>query len=167
MKGSNTIRRILGFLAGPFCYAAVIMAILAAGGCTQNNGHIGCLFGSWVLQSVVLNGEPTALPEETETYWSFQSDVLRVTLEKEHLYYELRYATFIQMPDNILRVDFTHSENGIPAGTGAYSAPEWMGFPAFGVFDLAVAVDGPNDRLILTYVKSDSEVYVYSFARTW
>lgn len=142
--------------------AAVLIAVTA---CTQNNGNIGHLFGSWVLQSATLNGEFYPMPSGTHTYWSFQADIIRIILEEEHHVAGSSYGTFQELPHGIMRVNFTYSDNSNPEGSGIYSAPLWMGFPASGVFDLTVS--GSGDRLDITYIKSPSEVFIYKFSKTW
>lgn len=142
------------------------LVVLAFGACTQNNGHIGRLFGSWVLQSATLNGEVYPMPAGSQTYWSFQSDLLRVTLEEEYNYYQNFYGSFTQVGENMLRLNFTYSDNANASGTGVYGAPTWMGFPQSGTFDLTVA-NSDSDRLVLTYTKSPTETFIYTFAKTW
>ncbi len=140
--------------------------MLLTAACTQNNGHIGRLFGSWHLETATCNGQAYALPEGTESFWSFQAEIIMVTLEAERHESIKRYGTFEQLPDNILRIDFTHSSDGIPAGTGIYAAPQWMGFPDTGVFDLNVA-DTAGNRLVLSYTTPQSDIFTYTFSKTW
>ena len=147
-------------------YILLATLLLALCSCTQNNGRIGRLFGSWVLETVTLNGQPLPMPNGTETIWSFQSDVLRITLEEEYHHTTSYFSTFSQIDGNILRLDFTHKDDNTPAGTGVYGAPVWMGFPESGVFDLTVA-DSPKDRLVLTFTRSSSQIYTYTFSKTW
>lgn len=147
-------------------YLAIISIAIMAAGCTQNNGNIGRLFGSWVLDEATLDGAPLVLPEGTETFWSFQGDIIMVTLSHGNHEYSKRYGTFSELPDNIMRLTFTYSSDAVPEGTGIYGAPEWLGFPSSGVFDLSVA-DSPKNRLVLTYSAPGNGIYIYKFSKTW
>lgn len=140
--------------------------ILLGAGCTQNNGYIGDLFGSWCLQSIMCGTEPYPSGIRATTYWSFQSDVIRVTAEYEYHYVENYYGTFEQVGDNILRLDFTHSDDDTAAGTGQYQAPTWMGFPASGIINLTIA-QSEDDLLVLTYDSPDNGTLVYTFVKVW
>ena len=74
--------------------------------CTQNNGHIGPLFGSWHLESMTCDGEIKPQPEGTDTYWSFQGQVLNVLLV-ETMYESLFYIATWERENDCLALDFT------------------------------------------------------------
>ena len=84
---------------------AVLLATVAIA-CTQNGGHIGRLFGSWVLESATCDGSEMTMPEDTETFWSFQSDLLRVQLADKHHTAENYFGNFTELPDGLLRLDY-------------------------------------------------------------
>lgn len=146
-------------------YIFSVLLLILACGCTQNNGHIGRLFGSWVLESATLNGQPYDMPANTNTYWSFQADIVRVQLEQDRYSYISRMGTFSELPEGILRLDFTHSDDNDASGTGQYKAPEWMGFTEQGVFNLLCSCS--DGTLRLTYHRSSEETFVYIFSKTW
>lgn len=143
---------------------ALLLAVLTLG-CTQDNGYIGRIFGSWRLTSMTLDGEPVAAPAGSETFWSFQGKIVMVTLQTEAHEYTKQYGTFERMDGNILRVDFSHHSDDVAPGTGGYAAPQWMGFPASGIFDLREAKNGKSG-LVLTWTAPEG-VYIYKFTKTW
>ncbi len=57
MKTINTIRLL----------AALLAAVLLCS-CTQNNGHIGKLFGTWVLTERLADGTAIEKPYDAEAY---------------------------------------------------------------------------------------------------
>lgn len=143
----------------------VALLALAAAGCTQNNGRIGRLFGSWVLEKALINGQDIDLPAGTETYFSFQADVVRVTLEEDHYAAQSRLGTFRMLSEEVLQLNFDHSDDTTPSGSGAYAAPEWLGFPAKGVFNLQAT--GSGDLLKLLYNREPDVTLVYYLTKTW
>ncbi len=149
----------------PYKLLAIILTAFCCAGCTQNNGRIGRLFGSWVLETALINGKPIELPAGSNTYWSFQADIIRVTLEEEHYVAQSRYGTFRELPGEVLQLRFDYSDDGSPAGSGSNAAPEWMGFPASGTFNLQSSDVG--GKLKLMYYRTPEETLVYYFAKTW
>lgn len=147
-------------------FLTLLLAVLAAG-CTQNNGHIGRIFGSWYLEEATIDGVPMELPVDTETFFSFQSDIVLVTLKGTYGYKENYFGTFEQLSGGLLRLHFTYSDNDNPVGTGAYSAPTWLGFPSEGVFDLQESSESKDDKLVLTRVSDSGEIYIFKFTKTW
>ena len=76
-----------------------IAALLPA--CTQNNGHIGPLFGRWQLLEIALP-DSSVNPEGT-LYVSFQNEVVlfqRLSADghSTHTY----FGTFVHTPDSLL-----------------------------------------------------------------
>ena len=144
---------------------AVLLATVAMA-CTQNGGHIGRLFGSWVLESATCDGSEMTMPEDTETFWSFQSDLLRVQLADKHHTAENYFGNFTELPDGLLRLDFEHTADNNPDGGGQYAAPQWMGFPATGIFTLRI-VSCDSKRMELIWQNKEGQLFVYKFSKTW
>ena len=128
---------------------AVLLATVAIA-CTQNGGHIGRLFGSWVLESATCDGSEMTMPEDTETFWSFPSDLLRVQLADKHHTAENYFGNFTELPD----------------GGGQYAAPQWMGFPATGIFTLRI-VSCDSKRMELIWQNKEGQLFVYKFSKAW
>ncbi|MBO4977864.1 MAG: lipocalin-like domain-containing protein [Muribaculaceae bacterium] len=135
-------------------------------GCTHNGGDIGPLFGAWRLDSASRDNATITLPVGKYTTWAFQNSLLTVQLIDAAHYAETRIGSFSRTAENKLRLDFDNSADGIEAGTGAYAAPQWMGFPDKGVFDLDIAqLDGK--KMVLVWQSPDGSVYEYKFTKTW
>ncbi len=143
----------------------LLLAVAAGSACTQNNGHIGPLFGSWHLENMTCDGENLPQPEGTDTYWSFQGAVLNVLLV-ETMYESLFFIATWERDGDKLALDFTHSSDISEPGTGFYAAPYWMGFPENEVLDLDIRrLDG--SRLILHWTSKEGKKYIYNFNKTW
>ena len=142
------------------------LTLLLAGGCTQNDGHIGPLYGSWTLTQMLCNGEQQQLPQGTSTMASFQNNIVFFHLyEDSDGTYTRKIGTWEQKNDDIY-FNFTHSGNGTPAGTGIYSAPEWLDFPQNCVFSVALKETG-GGKMTWERTADNGDVYIYNFKRTW
>ena len=113
MKTINTIRLL----------AALLAAVLLCS-CTQNNGHIGKLFGTWVLTERLADGAAIEKPYDADAYMSFQNNIVHFrTVENNYDLIEYKTATWIRMGDS-LSFDFDNtSDAGNP---DLYSAPAWL-----------------------------------------
>ncbi len=146
-------------------FPVLFFIYLFAASCTQNNGNIGDLFGSWVLDSMTVDGQVSELPEEYYTTWSFQGEILMVTKVDQYHATDKHYGTFTHS-SSVLTLDFIHHSDAIPEGTGMYSAPTWLGFPAAGVFNLSVEeLSGKN--MVLSWTSQSGQNYTYKFSKTW
>lgn len=131
--------------------------------CTQNGGHIGRLFGTWVLTERTLNGDviPAPMPD-CEFYMSFQSDVaLFKTVENLHDIVESRVCTWSRSGEDIV-FNFDHANNGF--ASGGYTPPAWLE-PEQKEIRLT-ATHSTDSRLECMRIVG-SDVYTYKFSRTW
>lgn len=147
-------------------YIILPTAIALLPSCTQNNGHIGPLFGSWHLEAMTCDGENIAQPKGTDTYWNFQGAVINVLLV-DTMYESFFYiGTWEFESDDMLALDFTHRSDIAEPGTGFYEAPAWMGFPANEVLRLDVCrLDGSH--MTLGWTSDEGKKYTYNFNKTW
>lgn len=139
---------------------------MLATSCTHNDGDIGPLFGSWRLESASRDNVAMTLTPGKYTTWSFQNSIVLVQLIDATHYSESRIGSFSRPADGKLRIDFDNSADGVEAGTGAYAAPTWMGFPGKGVFDLDIA-ELNGKKMVLVWNSPDGAIYEYKFSKTW
>ncbi len=138
------------------------MSLLLFCGCTQNNGHLGPIFGSWALVGITENG--TQLTLEEETVFSFQNEIVQVIKLELPPYTPLyRYGNF-SLSDNLLTLRFQAK----PTENDSYLfiTPNWLHFPQDGKpiqFDITV-LRGDKMEWHLT---TESGSFIYSFKKTW
>ncbi|MCM1067640.1 MAG: lipocalin-like domain-containing protein [Muribaculaceae bacterium] len=139
--------------------ACALLLLLQA--CTQNNGHIGHLFGSWVLDGRTADGTEIPLPEGMEAYMSFQSDIVRMlTVKDTYTVEDESYASWTEEGDNLI-VDCTHTSDN---DSWQHRVPSWL-YPAEDFITFRISrLDG--SRLILVR-DVDGVDYVYTFSKTW
>lgn len=141
-----------------------VAIVFVAGGCTQNDGHIGKLFGSWNVNEITIDGQVVALPEGDYSTMSFQSDIVVVMLA-DNLHNVRKNLGTWRCFDSVLQFDFTHKGTDVEPGTGPYAAPEWLHFPA-GVSEFVI-VELSGRKLEFTRVDKDGREYVYKLNKTW
>lgn len=143
---------------------SLLIPMFALCGCTQYNGHIGTIFGSWSLQEITEDGRPVDL-SPYETVFSFQNEVVRVVgyYEDNSLDFVTRYGNFIKT-ENELTLKFQAK----PTESGSYQflTPDWISLPLDGL-PIDFHIDElKGDSMILTLTEGDMK-YTYRFKRTW
>lgn len=144
---------------------ALLAALAATSSCTQNNGHIGPLFGSWSLQSMTVDDADMPLPPGViGTTMSFQSDVVRFNLIYQYSHTFESFATWSKTGD-VMVFNFAHHDDVTAEGTGMYAPPSWLGFEALQETVTVTELDGKH----FDFVRTDDEghKYIYKFDRTW
>ena len=144
------------------CTLLFFFILISAGGCTQNNGYIGPVFGSWSLVEISEDGEP--LPLNDETVFSFQNEVVQVMRIISSFDREFRYGNF-SISDDVMSFRFIKDLS--PDGKGQdFLMPSWLYFPddemplRFQVKELK------GNRMVLEHISGGS-VLTYKFNRTW
>lgn len=140
-----------------------VMALLC-GGCTQNHGHIGRLFGTWFLYEYTADGEPLSPPNPAETFWSFQSDIIMMTVVEADGYFSKHFGTWVET-DNELILNYYHKTDADAPGTGGYGIPSWLGLPSTDNVVLKY-IEKEQNRMAFRYDAADGTVYEYFLKRT-
>ena len=141
---------------------AILLPLLMLAGCTQYNGHIGPIFGSWSLTAIAEDGDPLELADET--VFSFQNEIVQVVrLDDPPFEITVRYGNF-SITDRVLTMKFQH----LPTVTGShmYMTPDWLHFPTGGKpleFEVR-KLTGSEMRLLLD---NGERLYEYTFKKTW
>lgn len=141
--------------------AFIVLSLSVLCECTQYNGHIGPIFGSWSLVSLTEDGSPMTLDDET--VFSFQNEVVQV-IRMIDAPYEIaaRYGNF-SISDDRLTLKFQSQPTA--DGSYKYMVPDWLYFPEDGnpiQFDIRklsgsemiLALDSGNKILIYTFKKT-------------
>ena len=137
----------------------------AAVSCRTNNGDIGFLFGSWLLEDMTVDGETPAGFNPEETFWSFQNNIIRVSRVGFMYERDDRWGTWAE-EDDCLILNFTHHDNTSLPGTYPYSAPEWLGWPSNTLIQLEY-ISNSSSRMVLKWQGGNGENYTYSLRKIW
>lgn len=146
-----------------------LLTILLSLAACQNDGHIGSLFGTWGLQSMTVDGVAPDDFDPSLTTWSFQNNIVRIVLNGDHHAWTDRTGTWEKTSrsgKNYLDLNFTHGSDDVPAGTGGFRAPEWLGFPENKIIPLEFIKDSSRE-MILTFTSDEGHVYTYTLRKTW
>ncbi|MDE7349636.1 MAG: lipocalin-like domain-containing protein [Muribaculaceae bacterium] len=144
------------------CLYMLVAYVCLLSGCTQNDGHIGPVFGSWALTDMTEDGLPADTGDETVV--CFQNEIVKVVRLVNPPYSVVtRYGNF-SLSDDVLTMKFQVGPT--PSGSYMYMAPEWLHFPQDGepIHFRVVKLNGSEMKLSL---ETDGKTYVYSFKKTW
>lgn len=143
-------------------HLVLLLSLAVLCGCTQYNGHIGPIFGSWSLVSVTEDGVPLDLVDET--VMSFQNEVVRVVRLVDPPYYVTnRYGNFT-LSDNVLTLRFQTEPTA--SGSQIYMTPDWLHFP-LGVVPLRLDVRKLTGSEMVCCIDEGNHTMVYYFRKTW
>lgn len=144
---------------------ALLMLVL--GGCTQNNGYIGDLFGTWRLDRLTCDGAPQVLYPGCESEgdepgripelytFSFQGSLIGVVAIYPHHDFSEAYGSFEHAGD-ILYLNFDHTDND---GGYMYTPPAALHLP-----DTLVPMNIEkltSSEMHIWYVSDDGKRYDY------
>ena len=143
-------------------YIAIVLCLLMCTNCTQNNGHIGPIFGSWTLMEMTEDGSVMADNKEN-TIFSFQNQIIQVTLLVDPPYtVEYRYGNFT-LDDDMLTLKFQSKET---SDSNLYIAPEWLHFPVDGK-PIRLDIRKFKGNTMTLVMNSEGTEYSYFFKKTW
>ena len=145
-------------------YLLLTVVLTALCGCTRNNGDIGDLFGTWRVEEITADGEPTELftPEKLAYTWAFQSHIIYIQTIKPHDSYDRARGTWVQDGD-ILALDFNHTDID---GDLNYTPPAEMHLVADGITRLEIK-ELTNKRIHLEYTAADGIRYAYFLKKAY
>lgn len=150
--------RIMNKLLTP----VLLLLLLLGSSCTQNNGYIGPVFGSWSLVEISEDG--TSLGLIDETVFSFQNEVVQVARISSEFQRDTRYGNF-SVSDDVMTMTFLIEPS--PDNQGyQFVMPSWLYFPSGEmplVFDIKTLKGG---KMVLS-IDNGGKTYVYTFLRTW
>ena len=145
-----------------FSLSTLSAILLILCGCTQNNGHLGPLFGSWSLVEMTKNGLIIELGDET--VFSFQNEIVSVVRYVNPPYTVVtKYGNFSHIGNDLTLI---YQPSPTPSGSNIYMAPEWLHFPKDeNIINFKVRkLTGSEMELVLD---SDGMTMGYSFKKTW
>lgn len=97
-------------------FLSILGLLLFVGGCTQNGGNIGVLFGRWYLESI--DADNTAAPNRHgEIFWAFQEDMIQMQLDNGMHSVSRTYGLY-RIADDVLYLDFPEENEPPFAETG-------------------------------------------------
>lgn len=146
------------------CFAFISMIlILILSGCTQNNGHIGPIFGSWSLIEMTENGLPINMNDET--VFSFQNQVVQVIKYQKNPPYVgvIKYGNFT-ISDDMLTLKFQLKSTEVD--NYMYLTPDWLHFPLDGE-PIHLDVWKLSGSEMVLSLDNEGKTIGYKFRKTW
>lgn len=140
----------------------MVLVISLLYGCTQNDGYIGPIFGSWSLVAITEDGIP--IDPGDETIFSFQNEVVRVVRLVNPPYSTVTKFGSFTLSDDMLTLKF--QQGPTPSGSYMYMAPDWLHFPkGETVIPLSVCMLNGSEMVLILY--NGEKTFEYSFKKTW
>lgn len=162
MRKHLNIYRKYSKIRASLTVATTLLFALFAGGCTRNNGDIGVWFGMWRLVAIDVDGVPSQ-DYRIPMMWKFQSSIVNMVEVYEHDYPVTHFATWRELPDRRLEINFGHSDAETPPGTGEFAPPRVTHLPVgIAVLDI---VRLTNRQMTLTYHAPNGTLYTYRLDR--
>lgn len=145
-----------------------LLLMLGLGACTHNNGDIGDFFGTWKLSEITIDGTNDS-DYQGDVFWKFQASLIQMlTVDDSTHDYSVSMGSWSQPLDNILRLDFTHTDTDHPEpGSSAYSPQPGLHLPSACVFDMDI-ISLSSGKMVLRYTDTAGAqpvVYQYTFKK--
>ncbi len=142
-----------------------LMFFMMISSCTRNNGDIGPWFGTWHLESILVDGTPE-VNYENNIFWAFQSEVIfltRVPVDKPGSHtVEKRFGTWRET-DGILYLKFAYNDDKDTEGY-QYHAFDELHFPYGSETPLSI-LKAPGRTAVLQYNAPDGHTYTYTIKK--
>lgn len=149
---------IMNKLLTPLLFLLILMGY----GCTQNNGYIGPVFGSWSLTEISEDG--VSLEMTGETVFSFQNEVVQIVRFDSEFSRLTRYGNFT-VSDDVMTMTFMTELT--PENQGyQFLMPAWLYFPT-GKMPLVFEIKTLKGSKMVLSLDDGRKTYVYTFSRTW
>ncbi|MDE5870922.1 MAG: lipocalin-like domain-containing protein [Muribaculaceae bacterium] len=139
-----------------------VLVFILLCGCTQNDGYIGPIFGSWSLVAIMEDG--TSIDPGDETIFSFQNEVVRVVRLVNPPYSAVTKFGSFTLSDDVLTLMF--QQGPTPSGSYMYMAPDWLHFPK-GETVVPLNVRKLNGSEMVLTLDNGGKIFEYSFKKTW
>ncbi len=137
--------------------------------CTQHDGNIGHLFGTWVMESRTLNGQEVPFDGRGITF-RFQNKILLTQiLYADPFESDSNYGNFKHEGDELILTYMVYHEddpsfNPINQGYN-HQPPTWLGFPYTDQPIVLKFLTLTGKKMTLEYVTDTGDVYIYKLAK--
>ncbi|MDE6453951.1 MAG: lipocalin-like domain-containing protein [Muribaculaceae bacterium] len=144
----------------------VIMCLaIACGSCTHNDGDIGPLFGTWVLDEMSVDGTVQELGPD-HTFMQFQGAIaLTKLIDDRHSLLAYCIGSW-ERDNNAIFIDYTHRDDNTAAGEGQYSAPWWLLLTSNAINRLDI-ISLDSKHMHLQHISTDGATVDYKFRKTF
>lgn len=140
------------------------VSLLMMAGCTTNDGDIGFIGGNWRLDTISIDGmEDTSY--SSNITWAFQSNIIEMSVTGPHHSRDNHFGTW-SFTDGILTLDFSHSDNDHPQGTGEYAIPPQLHLP--GGTKVPLHLDSmKGDKMTLSGIGNDNKEITFHLSKIY
>ncbi len=142
----------------------LVMYIAGLCSCTQNDGRITPLFGSWMLDMITVDGEEL---EFEPAVWGFQSSLVCFQMILPMHETEEHWASW-EREDDELTINFNNYDDNTPPGEWPYNPPRIPGFPrGASILHLKELKIESRSMKLENVSASDGKTYVYYLSKIY
>lgn len=146
-------------------FAYLIIISLLCLGCTHNNGDIGPLFGTWVLDGMTVDGDKQDIGPD-DTFMQFQGKIVMTKLiDERHTMLVYSVGTW-ERDGDVMELDYTHYDDNNEPGTGIYRAPTWLLLETDAINSLQI-LSLNNRHMTLQHTTAEGAIATYNFRKTF
>ena len=145
-----------------FIFTITVITLCLLSGCTQNDGHIGPIFGSWSLVGITEDGVP--IDTGDETVFSFQNEVVKVVRLVDPPYSTVTKFGNFTLSHDMLTLKFQVGPT--PSDSYMYMAPDWLYFPK-GETIIHLDINKLNGSEMELTLDNGEKTLGYTFRKTW
>lgn len=140
--------------------------MLATASCTQNNGHIGYLYGQWRLNDIKAELPDTVFTVDTlRMTWAFQTHVVCIQNPTPYHDRDDRWGSWSRTGAD-MELDFTYSDDMFAPGEGRYALPRSLYFPPSPCKVTLIVEKLEKSHMRLRYERGDSTLW-YRFTKEY
>lgn len=138
------------------CFLSIIVGAIACA-CTRNNGDIGDWFGTWKMESMIIDDGAVDAGYDDNIIWKFQSDIISIVQVDDTEHDAMAtYGRWAQIDDRLL-LNFSFSDNN---GVDQYTPPAVTRIPR-GESTMSI-IELSRSHIRLLYKTYDNHTIVYT-----
>ncbi|MCC8113325.1 MAG: lipocalin-like domain-containing protein [Bacteroidales bacterium] len=151
-------------MKSPIRLLILCLLSLSAWACT-NNGHIGYLYGVWLIDSYTIDGIEADV-DLANYSWRFQSDIIQITEQfGDHEYLESTGTWSFSDDERYLLLNFTNTRPGVPEDSPSYNPPAALGIPGRAITEMKILTQ-TSTRLSLSFTNSEGQLQRYDLRKS-
>lgn len=148
-----------------YIFAAVAVA-LVSGGCTQNNGYIGDLFGSWTMSEMIVDGNPVQAVDDRYLSLSFQSTIAGFYVSNDLRDNYKSYSRFEHDGDRLTFIFNRPVDSVSPVTLFGFEVTKDTMVDGYTTIDTRI-LRLTGSHFEMTYTDLQGRVFIYKFYKVW
>lgn len=142
-----------------------IVALLPTG-CTQNNGYIGDLFGSWTMSEMTIDGTPVQAVDDRYLSLSFQSTIAGFYVSNDLRDNYKSYSRFEHEGDRLTFIFNRPMDSTSPVWLFGWEVTQSTMVDGYTTIDTRI-LRLTGSHFEMSYTDPQGRVFIYKFYKVW